>query len=255
MALRAMAIVTFVPCWALPRRRSQAAMKTRPAPPSAGPPGPWSDHEVGEGEDVPYRPTDAKSCRLGGTRDAGPGTVLGVWVVRTRCRAGKRLVRHYQRCLNSEAGRNRRCYSRIDKRCVRPVFLGRCWLRDRFFRRQVRGLPLYRAAVVRGPGPLRGTRDVQQRQAADQSQLHAPQREARLGGHGVRAAGGVGQPARHRDRRDRRHLPARLRGGGPDARVEAPGPAGRAWPHAAADVLREAPAPAGRHGLSSSSGT
>jgi predicted outer membrane repeat protein len=109
-----------------------------PAPPSAGPPGPWSDHEVGEGEDVPYRPTDAKSCRLRGTRDAGPGTVLGVWVVRTRCRAGEQLVRHYQRCLNSQAGRNRGCYSRIDKQCVRPVFLGRCWLRDRFFRRQVR---------------------------------------------------------------------------------------------------------------------
>ena len=52
-----------------------------PAPPSAGPPGPWSDVEVGEGEDVPYRPTDAKSCRVGGTRDAGPGTVLGVCAV------------------------------------------------------------------------------------------------------------------------------------------------------------------------------
>jgi predicted outer membrane repeat protein len=110
-----------------------------PAPPSAGPPGPWSDNEVGEGEDRPYRPTDAKGCRLGGTRHAGPGTVLGAWVVRVRCRTGKRLVRRYQRCLNSEAGRNRRCYSRIQTRCVRPVFLGRCWLRDRFFRRQVRG--------------------------------------------------------------------------------------------------------------------
>jgi predicted outer membrane repeat protein len=109
------------------------------APPSSGPPGPWNEPEVGEGEDLPYKPTDAKGCRLGRTRDAGAGTVLGVWVVRTRCRTGKRLVRHYQRCLNSESGRNRRCYSRIEKRCVRPVFLARCWLRDRFFRRQVRG--------------------------------------------------------------------------------------------------------------------
>ena len=33
---------------------------------------------MGEGEDVPYRPTDAKSCRVGGGRDAGPGGVLGV---------------------------------------------------------------------------------------------------------------------------------------------------------------------------------
>ena len=109
------------------------------APPSAGPPGPWSEQEVGEGEDLPYRPTDAKSCRLGRTRNAGPGTVLGVWVVHTRCRAGEQLVRHYQRCLDSKAGRHGRCYSRIHKRCVRPVFLGRCWLRDRIFRRQVRG--------------------------------------------------------------------------------------------------------------------
>ena len=139
-ALRAMAILTFAS--ALLGASATAFAGGDPdsqAPPSAGPPGPWSDHEVGEGEDLPYRPTDAKGCRLGGTRDAGPGTVLGVWVVRTRCRAGERLVRHYQRCLNSGAGRNRRCYSRIDKRCVRPVFLGRCWLRDRHFRRQVRG--------------------------------------------------------------------------------------------------------------------
>jgi predicted outer membrane repeat protein len=109
------------------------------APPSSGPPGPWNEPEVGEGEDLPYKSTDAKGCRLGRTRDAGAGTVLGVWVVRARCRTGKRLVRRYQRCLNSESGRNRRCYSRIERRCVRPVFLARCWLRDRFFRRQVRG--------------------------------------------------------------------------------------------------------------------
>ena len=110
-----------------------------PAPPSVGPPGPWSEREVGEGEDLPYRPTDAKGCRLGGMRRAGPGSVLGLWVVHTRCATAKGVVGRYQRCLNSERGRKRRCYARIDRRCVRPVFLGRCSLRDRFFRRRVMG--------------------------------------------------------------------------------------------------------------------
>jgi hypothetical protein len=32
----------------------------RHAPPSAGPPGSWDDREVREGEDVPYKPTDAR---------------------------------------------------------------------------------------------------------------------------------------------------------------------------------------------------
>jgi Right handed beta helix region len=109
------------------------------APPSAGPPGPWNEREVGEGEDVPYKPTDARGCRLGGTRDAGPGSVLGVWVVDTPCRTGTRVVRRYQRCLNSESGRKGRCYGRADKRCVREAFLGRCWLSDRLYRRKVMG--------------------------------------------------------------------------------------------------------------------
>ena len=56
------------------------------APASAGPP--WADREVGEGEDVPYKRTDARGCRLGSTRGAGPGSVLGVWVVGTPCRTG-----------------------------------------------------------------------------------------------------------------------------------------------------------------------
>ena len=106
-------------------------------PPSAGPP--WADREVGEGEDVPYRPTDARSCRLGTTRRAGPGSVLGVWVVRARCGVAKRVVRRYQRCLDSEGGRKGRCYGRVERRCVRQVFLGRCWMRDRFYRRRVMG--------------------------------------------------------------------------------------------------------------------
>jgi predicted outer membrane repeat protein len=109
------------------------------APPSAGPPGPWDDREVGEGEDVPYKPTDARRCRVGSARHAGPGSVLGVWVVRADCRRGKRVVRRYQRCLNSKAGRARGCYQRVSRRCVFPTFLGRCWRRDRFFRRRIAG--------------------------------------------------------------------------------------------------------------------
>jgi hypothetical protein len=107
-------------------------------PPSAGPPGPWDD-DVGEGEDLPYRPTDVRSCRLAGARRAGPGTVLGVYVLRTRCRHGRRVVRRYQRCLNSERGRNGRCYRRVDVRCVQPEFLGGCRTRHRFLRRRVSG--------------------------------------------------------------------------------------------------------------------
>jgi predicted outer membrane repeat protein len=103
------------------------------APPRDGPPGPWEDHEIGEGEDVPYKPTDARSCRLGATAAAGPGSVLGVWVVRTRCGAAKRAVRRYQACLDTG------CYGRVETRCVRPTFLGRCWLRDRFYLRRLAG--------------------------------------------------------------------------------------------------------------------
>ena len=65
--------------------------------------------------------------------------MLGVWVVGTPCRTGTRFVRRYQRCLNDESGRKGRCYGRADKRCVRPVFLGRCWLHDRIYRRTVMG--------------------------------------------------------------------------------------------------------------------
>jgi predicted outer membrane repeat protein len=107
------------------------------APPSAGPPGPWNEREVGEGEDVPYRPTDAHACRLGTASSAGPGSVLGVWVVATRCRVATGIVRRYQRCLTSEAGRAGGCYGRVDTPCIRPVFLGRCWMRDRLLRRRV----------------------------------------------------------------------------------------------------------------------
>ena len=94
---------------------------------------------MGEGEDVPYRPTDAKGCRLGGTRARSGHGARRVGGAHARAAPASGFVRRYQRCLNSGAGRKRRCYARMDKRCVRPVFLGRCWLRDRFFRRRVAG--------------------------------------------------------------------------------------------------------------------
>ncbi len=119
-------------------------------PPSARPPG--VDREIGEGEDRPYRPTDARHCRPGKARSAGPGSVIGVWVVGTRCSVATRIVSRYQRCLNSEDGRNASCYGRVEKRCVRPTFLGRCWMRDRVFRRRVSGYACteQRAYEVRG---------------------------------------------------------------------------------------------------------
>jgi hypothetical protein len=110
------------------------------APPSAGPPGSAEDDdEAGEGEDRPYRPTQSRPCRLATARKAGPGSVLGLWVQRTGCRAGRSVVRTYQRCLNSEAGRAGGCYGRVESRCVQPVFLGRCRARQRFMRRRVKG--------------------------------------------------------------------------------------------------------------------
>jgi Putative pectate lyase-like adhesive domain/Chlamydia polymorphic membrane protein (Chlamydia_PMP) repeat len=136
-ALRAMAILIFVAAMLGVSATAFGGGDESHAPPSTGPPGPWSDREVGEGEDVPYRPTDARSCRPGTARRAGPGSVLGVWVVGTPCRAGRRVVRTYQLCLQSASGRRGGCYARISRRCVRPVFLGRCWLHDRFYRRTV----------------------------------------------------------------------------------------------------------------------
>ena len=96
-------------------------------------------HEVGEGEDVPYKATDARGCRLGTTRGAGPGSVVALWVVGTPCRTGRRVVRRYQRCLNSERGRKGGCYARAERRCTRHVFLGRCWLHERVYRRNIMG--------------------------------------------------------------------------------------------------------------------
>jgi predicted outer membrane repeat protein len=106
------------------------------APPSAGPPGPWDGPS---GKKLSYRPSGTKRCRPAGARDAGPGTVLGVFVSRARCADASRLVRSYQSCLKSERARAAGCYGAVYRRCVQPVFLGRCRTHDRFYRRSLKG--------------------------------------------------------------------------------------------------------------------
>ena len=202
---------------------------------------------MGEGEDVPYRDTDSRRCGLGGTRRAGPGSVLGVWVTGTRCRMAKRVVRRYQRCLNREGGRKGRCYGRVDTRCVRRVFLGRCWLRDRFYRRRVMGYhctewrvyeleDLYEGRVICRRGRRRVSHSYtllgKEPVSVDtEKELRAAWANPRVNAIDVTAdiflrACEIGDPLRESAR------PMLLDG---------------AWPHAAADVLREAAAATGRH--------
>ena len=92
------------------------------------PPGPWSD---GSGGGVRYEPSGTRRCRMSGVRET---VVLGVYVRREACRAARRFVLAYQRCIARD------CYSRIERRCVQPAFLGRCRKYDHFYRRRVRGL-------------------------------------------------------------------------------------------------------------------
>ena len=131
-------------------------------PPSAGPPGPWNGPSGGR---VPYRPPGTRRCAPADARRAGPGTVLGVFVLRVPCRDARRFVRAYQSCLAGEGG-SRGCYRAVDRRCVQPAFLGRCRTYDRFFRRTVRGYRCterrtsliggrYDATVTCGRGRLR----------------------------------------------------------------------------------------------------
>jgi predicted outer membrane repeat protein len=82
--------------------------------------------------------------------------VLGVYVQRAGCGAGRLLVRAYQSCLDDKRGRAGDCYDRIDRRCIQPVFLGRCRTFDRFFRRTVKG---YRC-TERRLYPVRGKYDA-----------------------------------------------------------------------------------------------
>jgi predicted outer membrane repeat protein len=123
------------------------------APPSAGPRGPWDGPS---GKKVPYRPSGTHRCGIDKVRDAGPGSVLGLYVEQARCRDATRLVRAYQRCLDEGRGRARGCYDRVQRRCVQPEFLGRCRTYDRFFRRTIKG---YRC-TERRLYPIRGDYDA-----------------------------------------------------------------------------------------------
>jgi hypothetical protein len=123
------------------------------APPSAGPPGPWNGPR---GKKVPYRPSGTHRCGTHSVRRAGPGSVLGLFAERARCRDAIRLVRAYQRCLDHARGRAGSCYGRVYRRCIQPVFLGRRRKSDRFFRRTVKG---YRC-TERRLYPIRGDYDA-----------------------------------------------------------------------------------------------
>jgi predicted outer membrane repeat protein len=123
------------------------------APPSAGPPGPWDGPF---GKKVPYRPSGTHRCGLDEVRRVGPGSVLGLYVERARCRGAIRLVRTYQSCLDNARARAGGCYDRVYRRCIQPVFLGRCRTYDRFFRRTIEG---YRC-TERRLYPIRGDYDA-----------------------------------------------------------------------------------------------
>ena len=156
------------------------------------------------------------------------------------------LVRQYQRCLNDESGRKGRCYGRADKRCVRPVFLGRCWLHDRIYRRTVMGYAcserrlfevdgVYEGRVICRKGRRRISHDytllTRAPVAVDtETELRAAWGNPRVTAIDVTAdiflrACERGDPMRESPR---------------------PGAPGRTRPHAAADVLREAAAASGR---------
>jgi predicted outer membrane repeat protein len=81
----------------------------------------------------------SERCGTGSIRHAGPGAVLRLTASGATCRDGRRLVRAYQACLQSERGRGGDCYKRSFRRCVQPTFLGRCRQRQRLLERHVHG--------------------------------------------------------------------------------------------------------------------
>ena len=121
-------------------------------PPEGGtptsPPGPWSDGSDGEDD---YAPSGTRRCRATAARP-GAGLVLGLYVRGERCRDGRRLVDAYRRCLE----RGGKCYTRVERRCVQPTFLGRCRAHDRFYRRRLDGF----RCVERRTGAIRGLYDA-----------------------------------------------------------------------------------------------
>lgn len=105
-------------------------------PPPTSPPGPWADDDTGA--TVPYQPSGTVRCPEAAIRGEGPGVVLGLYVDGPACAAGERLVRAYQRCLDGPRA-VRRCYDRVERRCVQPEFLGGCRREDRFYLRRIAG--------------------------------------------------------------------------------------------------------------------
>ncbi len=191
-----------------------------------------------------------EKCRLGATRRAGPGSVLGVWVVRhalpDREASGPPLP-----ALPEHRERPERPLLRAQSTGAAsgPVFLGRCCAARPLLPEEGHALPLQRAPAVRGRGHLRRTGPVQEGAPADQLTGTRCSRSGPWPSTPSRSCGRVGEPARDRRRRDLGHLPARLRAGDPMRESPRSILLERPRPHAAADLLREAPATTGRHGL------
>ncbi len=129
-----LAVLVVVGVLAAPPLALGGGDEEKQAPPSAGPPGPW---EGPSGDVVPYKRPGTTRCATRRVRDAGSGRVLGLYVGGGGCGSGIRLVRAYQSCL--QRGETSGCYSRVDRRCIQPVFLGRCRTYDRYYRRSVLG--------------------------------------------------------------------------------------------------------------------
>ena len=134
------------------------------------------------------------------TRRRAPGSVLGLCARAGALPHRARLVRTYQRCLNSARPR-RGCYGRVDPRCVQPDVPRALPDARPLLPAEGARLPLHRAAAVRVAGRYEGTvicRSGRRRIDHSYTLLHGTVR-SRSGRSG--AAGGVGQPARDRDRR------------------------------------------------------
>ena len=153
MTLRAALLIAVTVLLIAPTSSAVAGGDEQRSPPSAGPPGPWDDDS---GKKRRVKPSGTKRCGVADVRRAGPGTVLGVHVQRASCGQARRVIRAYQRCLVTLRGRAGGCYQRVERRCVQPVFLGRCRTEDRFFRRRVQG---YRC-TERRLYPIRGAYDA-----------------------------------------------------------------------------------------------
>ena len=162
------------------------------APPSAGPRGPWDGPS---GKKVPYRPSGTHRCGIDKVRGAGPGSVLGLYVERARCRDATRLVRAYQSCLD-DAKRPGRRVLRPRLPPLRPAGVPGALPHVRpLLPADDQGLPLHGAAAVPDRGRLRRQRRLRQGRAADRSQLHAFPGHAGGRRDGVGAEGRLGQPA------------------------------------------------------------